>query len=53
MLRYCAWCGSYQGAIKAEGYQIRRDVCEIDTTTICNPCHEKQLQQLKKIRKLH
>jgi hypothetical protein len=38
MLKYCAWCGAYQGAIPAAGYQIRENVCEIDTATICPSC---------------
>ncbi|WP_158247071.1 hypothetical protein [Geothermobacter hydrogeniphilus] len=53
MLKYCAWCGNYQGAIEAEGYQIRRNVCEIDTSTICEPCHDKMLRQLRRKLKLH
>jgi len=48
MLKYCAWCGDYQGAINAQGYQIRRDVCEIDTATICRSCHDRMLHQLRK-----
>ncbi|HKI52297.1 MAG TPA: hypothetical protein VJ995_09515 [Geothermobacteraceae bacterium] len=44
MLKYCAWCGSYQGPAEGEGYQIRRDVCEIDTATICPPCHDKVVE---------
>jgi hypothetical protein len=38
MLKYCAWCGAYQGATPAAGYQIRANICEIDTTTICPSC---------------
>jgi hypothetical protein len=38
MLKYCAWCGDYQGATSAAGYQIRANVCEIDTATICPSC---------------
>ena len=38
MLRYCAWCGEYQGVTTGEGHQIRKDVCEIDTATICPAC---------------
>ncbi len=41
MLRYCAWCGSYQGATAGEGHQIRQNVCEIDTATICPSCLER------------
>lgn len=41
MLRYCAWCGVYQGATPHPGYQIRRNVCEIDTSTICASCLSK------------
>jgi hypothetical protein len=43
MLKYCAWCGIYQGATPAAGYQIRANVCEIDTATICPPCLAKLL----------
>lgn len=52
MLKYCAWCGTYQGAIPAEGYQIRRNVCEIDTATICGACYDKMLRQFRKKPKL-
>lgn len=52
VLKYCAWCGSYQGKTEGRGYQIRRNICEIDTSTICPPCaerlvreHEQQQQQ--------
>jgi hypothetical protein len=38
MLKYCAWCGKYQGATPGAGYQIRQNVCEIDTATICTVC---------------
>jgi len=38
LLRYCAWCGEYQGATTGEGHQIRKNVCEIDTATICPSC---------------
>jgi len=41
MLRYCAWCGTYQGATAARGHQIRKNVCEIDTTTICRTCLDR------------
>lgn len=47
MLRYCAWCGSYQGPTKGQGYQIRSNRCEIDTTTICQPCHAKMVEDHK------
>jgi hypothetical protein len=54
LLKYCAWCGAYQGMTEGQGYQIRRNMCEIDTSTICSPCHDKvveehqqQLQRLK------
>ena len=43
MLRYCAWCGVFQGATPHPGYQIRRNVCEIDTSTICPSCLSKHL----------
>ena len=46
LLKYCAWCGSYQGAIRAEGYQIRANVCEIDTATICPPCLARLVREL-------
>ncbi|ALC18114.1 hypothetical protein DSOUD_3395 [Desulfuromonas soudanensis] len=45
MLRYCAWCGEYQGAIEGEGHQIRKDVCEIDTATICSLCLDLLLKK--------
>jgi hypothetical protein len=45
LLRYCAWCGEYQGAIEGEGHQIRKDVCEIDTTTICSACLDLLLKK--------
>ncbi|BCR03394.1 hypothetical protein DESUT3_04630 [Desulfuromonas versatilis] len=38
MLKYCGWCGKYQGVVEAQGHQIRKNLCEIDTTTICPPC---------------
>lgn len=38
MLKYCAWCGEFQGAKAGEGHQVRKNVCEIDTTTICPNC---------------
>ena len=41
LLRYCAWCGSYQGSKVGVGHQIRKNVCEIDTTTICPVCLER------------
>lgn len=46
MLKYCAWCGNYQGAIRAEGYQIRDNVCEIDTATICPSCLARLVREL-------
>lgn len=46
MLRYCAWCGKYQGAVKAEGYQIRRNQCEIETSTICPACFHRVVKDL-------
>jgi hypothetical protein len=45
LLRYCAWCGEYQGELKGEGHQIRKDVCEIDTSTICSLCLELLLKK--------
>ncbi len=45
MLRYCAWCGEYQGAKAGAGYQIRKNVCEIDTATICPSCLTELLKQ--------
>lgn len=41
MLRYCAWCGTYLGVTEGRGYQIRRNICEIDTSGICPPCRDK------------
>lgn len=41
MLRYCAWCGTYQGATDGVGHQIRKNICEIDTATICSSCLER------------
>jgi len=38
LLTYCAWCGKFQGAKAGQGYQIRKNVCEIDTATICPAC---------------
>ena len=48
MLKYCAWCGKYQGATKGEGHQIRKDVCEIDTATICPSCMTNILKEFVK-----
>ena len=46
MLKYCAWCGKYQGSVKAEGYQIRKDLCEIDTATICPSCFVRLVKDI-------
>ena len=46
MLKYCAWCGKYQGANKAKGYQIRKNICEIDTATICPACLAQMVKNL-------
>ncbi|PLX97161.1 MAG: hypothetical protein C0621_00545 [Desulfuromonas sp.] len=46
MLRYCAWCESYLGATPAPGYQIRADLCEIDTTSICPSCYDRVRHEL-------
>jgi len=51
VLKYCAWCGSFQGATEGQGYQIRSNVCEIDTTTICQPCHEKLVEEHEELQK--
>jgi len=40
VLKYCAWCGEYQGATESPGHQIRKHVSEIDTSTICPVCRE-------------
>jgi hypothetical protein len=48
LLKYCAWCGKYQGATKGEGHQIRKDVCEIDTATICPSCMTNILKEFVK-----
>lgn len=53
MLKYCAWCGEFQGVTEGEGYQIRRNVCEIDTTTICPACLAKQAEIPPRERPLH
>jgi len=45
VLKYCAWCGSYQGKTEGRGYQIRSNVCEIDTSTICPPCAERLVRE--------
>jgi len=45
LLRYCAWCGEYQGATSAQGHQIRKNICEIDTTTICAACLDQYLKK--------
>jgi hypothetical protein len=45
LLTYCAWCGKYQGAKTGKGHQIRKNVCEIDTTTICPACLAELLKQ--------
>lgn len=42
---YCAWCDEYQGAKPGEGYQIRQNICEIDTATICPLCLARLLQE--------
>jgi len=41
LLKYCAWCGTYQGAKLGAGHQIRKNICEIDTATICPACLER------------
>ncbi len=46
LLKYCAWCGKYQGANKAKGYQIRENICEIDTATICPVCLARLVKEL-------
>ncbi len=38
LLRYCAWCGRFQGAKAGNGYQVRENRSEIDTATICSSC---------------
>jgi hypothetical protein len=48
VLRYCAWCNEYQGAIAGEGHQIRADLCEIDTTTICPACRDRLIAEEEK-----
>ena len=48
MLRYCAWCNEYQGAVAGEGHQIREDLCEIDTSTICPRCRERLMASVEK-----
>jgi hypothetical protein len=53
MLRYCAWCGRFQGAVFGEGHQIRQDVCEIDTLTICPSCLAQRLREVKGPRRRH
>jgi hypothetical protein len=30
---------------EGQGYQIRRNICEIDTATICPPCHDKVVEE--------
>jgi len=45
LLTYCAWCGEYQGAKTGKGYQIRKNVCEIDTATICPSCLAELLKK--------
>jgi hypothetical protein len=45
LLTYCAWCGKYQGAKAGKGHQIRKNVCEIDTATICPSCLAELLKQ--------
>jgi hypothetical protein len=44
LLTYCAWCGKYQGAKAGTGHQIRKNVCEIDTATICPSCLTEMLK---------
>jgi len=46
VLRYCAWCGTYQGATSGTGHQIRKNICEIDTTTICPACMERVKKEI-------
>lgn len=46
MLKYCAWCGGYQGYTPGDGHQIHPDYCEIDTSTICRGCLVKVLRNL-------
>lgn len=53
MLKYCGWCGLYQGVTEGAGYQIRKNICEIDTTTICEPCHEKLIYPQRQKPKKH
>jgi hypothetical protein len=51
LLKYCAWCGKYQGAIAAKGYQIRENISEIDTATICPSCMAKLMKEMGQSRK--
>ena len=46
MLKYCAWCGKYQGLAAPGGHQIRKNICEIDTATICPTCWTKVVKDL-------
>lgn len=52
VLKYCAWCGKYQGSVKAEGYQIRKNLCEIDTTTICPTCFMRLVKDIPEGQRL-
>ena len=46
VLKYCAWCGKYQGLAAPGGHQIRKNICEIDTATICPTCWTKVVKEL-------
>lgn len=46
MLRYCAWCGKYQGYVVGAGHQIRKNLSEIDTATICVTCMAKVMGEM-------
>lgn len=46
MLRYCAWCGQFQGPVSGRGHQIRKNVCEVDTSTICPSCFARVIKDL-------
>jgi hypothetical protein len=52
LLTYCAWCGNYQGPKAGQGHQIRKNVCEIDTTTICPDCLTELLEEPRDSRLL-
>jgi hypothetical protein len=52
LLRYCAWCGEYQGVTTGEGHQIRKNICEVDTATICPACFARLVKDFQEQQQL-